>query len=160
MDDDIARVDQNPVGAGQSLDLGVAMAAVLELAQDLFGNEQHPDLYLSAFSREHPNLFGIGFVETNSGAFPIFDLTATMIAGHLADQTRRPRRADEFRRLVATDRPDLSGGFRFDTSPRHRGYVDSHAMTSYLRTLVRRMGWRAAAEAPRVPRAAVLADAS
>lgn len=109
-------------------------------AQDLFGPEQHPDLYLNAFSR-HPGLFGVGYVETNSGAFALMDLLARMVAAHIADVTERPGQWRRFERAIRNDRPDLSGGIRFVDSPRHVGYVDSHAFARYLRRVCATMGW-------------------
>jgi hypothetical protein len=64
-----------------------------------------------------------------------------MIANHLDDQDKRPERAREFAAMIATDRPDLSGGIRFDMSPRHHGYVDAHALTHYRDSVFTRMDW-------------------
>jgi hypothetical protein len=43
--------------------------------------------------------------------------------------------------MIDTDRPDLSGGIRFVASPRHHGYVDSHAFRRYLSKVTRQIGW-------------------
>ncbi|MDQ7992700.1 MAG: hypothetical protein AAGC63_01865 [Propionicimonas sp.] len=109
-------------------------------AQRYFGNEQHPDLYLTAFSH-HPGLYGVGYVETNSGAYGLMDVLAHLVAGHIADRTDRPERWLEFERRIATDHPDLSGGIRFVNSPRHRGYVDSAAFKDYLHKVAAEAGW-------------------
>ena len=132
---------------GTREDFDVIVAATgfkhaVSYAQQLFGSDQHPDLYLTGFSREHEGLFGVSYVETNSGAYIHFDALAQMIASHLWDKAHRPHRYDEFRRLIRSDRPDLSGGLRFDASPRHRGYVDASALTRYRRKTFERMGWR------------------
>jgi hypothetical protein len=111
-------------------------------ARPYFSSDQHPDLYLTAFCREHAGLFGVGFTETNSGAYQHFDAFGQMIASYLDDQDRRPDRAREFARLIAGDRPDLSGGIKFDRSPRHQGYVDAHALADYRDSVMTRMGWR------------------
>ncbi len=111
-------------------------------AQQLFGDEQHPDLYLTAFSR-HPGLFGVGYIETNSGAYALMDLVAHLVAGHIADRTERPQQWAAFQERISTDRPDLSGGIRFVNSPRHRGYVDSAALKDYLRKVAADQGWTA-----------------
>lgn len=55
------------------------------VAQKYFGDEQHPDLYLSTFSREHEGLFCVGFVETNSAAYGLFDTQSQMLAGYIHD---------------------------------------------------------------------------
>jgi hypothetical protein len=130
-------------------------------AQEYFGSDLRPDLYLTNFSREHPGLFGVSFIETNSGAYPHFDAAAQMIASYLDDQDRRPGRAADFAAMIATDQPDLSGGIAFDHSARHVGYVDAHALARYRETVFRRMGWQRRhdpASAPAVPAALAPAD--
>jgi cation diffusion facilitator CzcD-associated flavoprotein CzcO len=112
-------------------------------AQAYVGPEQHPDMYLSVFSREHEGLFCVGFQETNSGAYRHFDGVAQMVASHLEDREQRPERYVRFRELILADRPDLSGGIRFDRSARHAAYVDSDAFTRFRAKLMRRMGWTA-----------------
>lgn len=112
------------------------------VAQRYFGSEQHPDLYLSAFSREHRGLFGVGFVETNSGAYHFFDTQAQMIASYIHDEHRDSPNARRFADMIHNDRPDLTGGLTLIDSPRHTGYVDSRALGTYLAKVARRMGWR------------------
>ncbi|MCP2245961.1 flavin-containing monooxygenase [Lentzea aerocolonigenes] len=105
------------------------------VAQRYFGDEQHPDLYLSVFSREHRGLCGVGFIETNSGAYQLFDLQAQLIASYVRSGPER------FTRMIREDRPDLSGGLKFVDSPRHTGYVDSGAYLKHVTKLAREMGW-------------------
>jgi hypothetical protein len=118
------------------------------VAQQYFGDEQHPDLYLSSFSREHRGLFGIGFVETNSGAYQLFDTQAQLIAGYVHDARHGLPNAERFARMIRTDRPDLSGGLKFVDSPRHTGYVDGAAMVKYLGKVAGQMGWRTEGQPP------------
>lgn len=118
-------------------------------AQALFGDEQHPDLYLSCISRRHERLFGVGFLETNSGAYGLFDLQAQLIAGYLAADSTEDPAAERFRSRIAADATDLSGGIRFVRSPRHQGYVDSHAIKRHLRSVGADFGWSLEATAPR-----------
>ncbi|MEV6336091.1 NAD(P)/FAD-dependent oxidoreductase [Nocardia vinacea] len=118
------------------------------VAQKYFGGEQHPDLYLSAFSREHQGLFGGGFVETNSGAYQLFDTQAQLIAGFIDDQRHQRPGARRFAEMIRTDRPDLTSGLKFVDSPRHTGYVDSGAFVKYLAKVASRMGWRTQGQAP------------
>lgn len=152
---DIATTQGNTVtytdGTREEIDLILLATGYrhrVPFAQEYFGDEQHPDLYLSSFSREHSGLFGVGFVETNSGAYQLFDLQAQMIGSYLADQHARPDLARRFAARVRTDKPDLSGGIRFDASPRHRGYVDAVALKKYLHRIVREQGWDAAGAPP------------
>ncbi|WP_313555616.1 flavin-containing monooxygenase [Miniimonas arenae] len=111
------------------------------VAQDLFGNAQHPDLYLNFASREHTGLFGVGYIETNSGAFTLYDQQAHLIAAYLDGRAHRTPQAARFAAMIRTDRPDLSAGLTFDSSPRHTGYVDSDGYTRYLRRVSRMLGW-------------------
>ncbi|MFD4503679.1 flavin-containing monooxygenase [Streptomyces sp. NPDC058457] len=121
------------------------------VAQRYFGDEQHPDLYLSSFSREHEGLFGVGFIETNSGAYQLFDAQAQLIAGFVQDTRRGMPNAERFARMIRGDRPDLTGGLRFVDSPRHTGYVDSAAYTKYLKKVAANMGWPTEGRPPAVP---------
>ncbi len=100
-----------------------------------------PQLYLSMFSREHRNLFGIGYLETNSSAYKLFDTQAFMIACYLKDQSMSPAKAGAFDEYIRHDAPDLSGGLKFVQSQRHEVYLEAHALTTYLKQLRRRMGW-------------------
>lgn len=130
------------------------------VAQKYFGDEQHPDLYLSAFSREHQGLFGVGFVETNSGAYQLFDSQAQLIASFIRDARAGLPTAERFARRIRGDRPDLSGGLRFVDSPRHTGYVHSEAFVKYLAKVAEDMGWRTAGRPPRAASARQEAVAS
>jgi hypothetical protein len=111
------------------------------VAQRYFGNEQHPDLYLNCFSREHEGLFGVGFVETNSGAYQLFDQQAHLVAAFLAEHAANTAAAGEFEHRIRTDHPDLSNGLKFDASARHLGYVDSDAYLKYVKKVAREQGW-------------------
>ncbi|MFJ3307317.1 flavin-containing monooxygenase [Streptomyces sp. NPDC086549] len=119
-------------------------------AQRYFGDEQHPDLYLSAFSREHEGLFGVGFVETNSGAYQLFDIQAQLIADFIHDTRHGLPTAERFAHMIRSDRPDLSGGLRFVESPRHTGYVHSEAIVKYFAKVAAGMGWRTEGRPPQV----------
>ncbi|WP_277374048.1 NAD(P)-binding domain-containing protein [Pseudomonas sp. AA-38] len=100
-----------------------------------------PQMYLSIFSRQHHNLFGIGYLETNSSAYKLFDNEAHLIACYLADQLQRPLMAREFEGLIQHDEPDLSGGIQFVKSQRHEVYLEVHALKKHMQRLRHRMGW-------------------
>lgn len=109
-------------------------------AQEYFGDPQHPDeLYLNTFSRQHRGLYTVGFIETNSGAYQLFDRQAYLLAGYLAE--RDPEVLRRFAGRIKRDRPSLSSGLRFDRSPRHKGYVDSDAFVAYLERTGNQFGW-------------------
>ena len=111
-------------------------------AQELFGDPQHPDeLYLNSFSRAHPGLCAVGFLETNSGAYQLFDRQAHLVAGYLAAKEVGDPRAEEFEERIRDDHPDLSSGLEFDKSPRHKGYVDSDAFMAFLKKTGKEFRW-------------------
>lgn len=159
----IADIDGSRVtftdGTGRDVDLIVMATGYrheVPVAADLLGEEQQPDLYLGCFSRLHPGFAGVGFLETNSGAYRVFDAQAHLIAAHWGDVLEGAGRSREFAARIRTDRPDLSGGIRFDSSPRHRGYVDSSALRAHLARVAGEHGWTLEAAEP--AGAAVAAD--
>lgn len=102
-------------------------------AQQYFGDVQHPDdLYLSIFSRRHRNLYAMGFIETNSGAYVLFDMAANLVAAQIAHSLKGDPKAVEFQRRITADTQDLTGGIRLIDSPRHQGYADSAALRKAL----------------------------
>lgn len=100
-----------------------------------------PDLYMNLFSRENRRLFGMGFTETSGGAYQLFDNMADLIGRHLLDVRKDPARAASFRRLVQTERPDLSGGFNYVASDRHTSYVNADAYLLEMKRLRQLMNW-------------------
>lgn len=137
-------------GASDEFDLillATGYRHAVPFAQDLFGDPQHPDeLYLSTFSRTHAGLYTVGFVETNSGAYQLFDRQAHLLAGYLGES--RPDEATRFAGRIRSDRPRLNNGLRFDRSPRHKGYVDSDAFVAYLEKTGAEFGWPLASTGP------------
>lgn len=100
-----------------------------------------PQEYLTVFNRRFHNLFTLGFLEVNSSAYTLFDNISNLIGQYLKDQTEREFAAAQFDGLIATDRPDLSGGLRLVKSARHAGYVDAHTYKDYLAEIRKKMGW-------------------
>lgn len=151
---DIERFDGNAVvfkdGSREEIDLVLCATGYkwsCRYAADYFEwKGGRPQLYLSMFSRHHHNLFGIGYLETNSSAYKLFDTQAFMIASYLRAQQTAPASATRFDKLIQRDEPDLSGGIRFVNSPRHSVYIDSHSFKAYLRKLRAHMGWNELSE--------------
>jgi len=102
----------------------------------------HPQLYLTAFNPLHHTLIGLGYLETNSSAYPLFDHVSNVVANYLHDLDHAPDRARAFGRLVDSDEADLSGGINFLPTPRHRFYADSHALKKNLARVADRVGWQ------------------
>ena len=102
---------------------------------------QRPDLYLCIFSRENPRLYVMGFLETNNGAYRLFDDMADLITRAIVARAEGGEAAGAVDALIGTDRPDLSGGIHFLASDRHATYVDGPAYRKHLRRVRRRLGW-------------------
>lgn len=100
-----------------------------------------PRLYLTVFNPKQHNLFGAGYLETNSSAYTLFDQITNILAQYLHDQQHNPTRAAAFDRRIATERPDLSGGISFIGSDRHSAYVDAHALRDHLARVRTDLGW-------------------
>lgn len=104
-------------------------------------SQGRPKMYLSMFNKQYKNLFGIGYLETNSSAYKLFDNQAHLIVSYLLDQHHRPDKAKQFERFMKFDEPDLSGGIRFVQSPRHEVYLEVHALKKKFKSLRKQMGW-------------------
>lgn len=97
------------------------------LDHDLFdwrGN--NPGLFLNTFHRDRDDLFAVGVIETNAGAFPHISLQAELIAEFVRMRREDADQAEEFRRLRRT-RPDISGGIEHVDSARHEYYAEDAA---------------------------------
>ncbi len=100
-----------------------------------------PDLYMNLFSREHPTLYALGFMETNGGAYKLFDEMADMIARTIMVRAKAGGAAAKLDKVIATDRPDLTGGIRFVGSARHATYVEIDAYRKHMGKLRKLFGW-------------------
>eukprot|EP00913_Durusdinium_trenchii_P005022 g4668.t1 len=69
-----------------------------------------PDLYINLFVKGHANLFSLGFMETNGGAYKLFDNMADLIARAILAERDQPKQAKRFHKRLAAHQPDLSGG--------------------------------------------------
>jgi hypothetical protein len=102
-----------------------------------------PDLYMNLISRDHRELYGMGYMETNGGAYKLFDEMADFTVRAIEARNENGMTAQKLDRLAATDTPDLSGGIRFVASDRHATYVEIDAYRKYMKKLRRKLGWPA-----------------
>lgn len=98
-----------------------------------------PQLYLNLFSRRVMNLMALGYMETDGGAYRLFDEMANVIAQHAADRLRNPQRAARLD-AAKSRHPDLSGGVRYLATDRHANYVNHRAYLKALTALRRELG--------------------
>jgi len=100
-----------------------------------------PNLYLTAFNRSQKNLFALGFLETNSSAYTLFDHISNLVANYIDSQIREDGRASKFDCLIENDTPDLTGGLSFIDSDRHKSYIEINAYKKYLNKVSKKIGW-------------------
>lgn len=100
-----------------------------------------PDLYMNLFARENPNLYALGFMETNGGAYKLFDEMADLIARAIIARAKGGAEAAAVDRLITADRPDLTGGIHFVGSDRHATYVEIDAYRAHMARIRKRLSW-------------------
>lgn len=104
---------------------------------------QRPSHFLSVFSRTHPSLYTLGFVELNGALYPHLDRLSALVAEHAYASAHAPAAAERFRQIVETMHLDLSGGTRYVGSPRHDFYCDDEALRRATLRVFRLAGWAA-----------------
>ena len=100
-----------------------------------------PDLYMNLFARETPNLYALGYMETNGGAYKLFDEMADLITQAIIARGKGGAAKQAVDQTIANDRPDLSGGIKFVASDRHATYVEIDAYRRHMKSLRKKLGW-------------------
>src|SRR3569832_1519984 len=96
-----------------------------------------PHLWMRLFHRTRPGLYGLGFIETNSSVYRLFDLGAELIAGHVRSRLDGTSAFTELDVSLASGaEPDLKGTTERIDSPRHVGYIDSRVYEAALRSFL------------------------
>jgi len=147
---DIERLDGDGVifkdGSREKIDLILGATgynwAVPYVDEALFDwKAGRPNLYMNLFSRETEGLYSLGFMETNGGAYKLFDNMADLIARTLIAERDKPKLAKKMAKIIKTDTPDLSGGVAYVASDRHATYVNVDAYAKQIKRLRKMMGW-------------------
>lgn len=108
---------------------------------------ERPQAYLKIFHPDQPRLFLNGFIETDGGAYKLFDEMAYVIARSIQAQRENSQAAQQLQHLLRQPEPDLGGAIHYIHSPRHTGYTNSKVFRKRLRELQKDMGWTPSAEA-------------
>ncbi len=98
-----------------------------------------PQTFMKIFNPAQPGLFINGFVETNAGAYKLFDEMALLIAKAIEAQAKGAGRAVQA--YIEGSEPDLGGKVRYVKSARHTGYTNIDAYRRAMAAMRKRLGW-------------------
>lgn len=104
---------------------------------------------LGVFSRLSPHLYGLGFIETNSSAYKLFDEMADMIAHAIAARAKGGDAKDRLDQTLAAPEADLNGGLHLVSSARHQGYIEVTAFRRAMKRFRTAAGWSAFSDTKR-----------
>ncbi len=111
------------------------------LDEDIFEWKQgRPQLYLNIFHRKLRGLSVVGYIEFASAGYQRFDEMAQMIAMD-AVLEQSGAKLETWRRMKASDHPDLRGASTYVDSPRHANYVDVTVYRRVLAQIRETFGW-------------------
>ncbi|XDD55645.1 flavin-containing monooxygenase [Leptospira sp. WS4.C2] len=100
-----------------------------------------PELYLTLFNRNYENLYALGYMETDGGAYKMFDEMANLIASYIDANRKGNPSAKRFAQLIQNDRPLLNGNIQYLNTGRHSVYVNQVAYKQYRSKIQKKMGW-------------------
>ncbi len=100
-----------------------------------------PELYLTLFNRKYENLYALGYMETDGGAYKMFDEMANLITAYIEAKRNNDKSAKRFEKLIQSDYPVLNGGIQYLNTGRHSVYVNQVAYRKYLSKIHKSTGW-------------------
>lgn len=103
--------------------------------------DKRPKTFMKIFNPRHSGLFINGFVETNSGAYKLFDEMALLIVRAVEAQMTDRQAAQRLQACIEGPEPNLGGPVSYVSSARHSGYANIAAYTSAMKQMRRTMGW-------------------
>ncbi|MEM8862554.1 MAG: NAD(P)-binding domain-containing protein, partial [Chloroflexota bacterium] len=120
-------------------------------------HNDRPSLYLNIFSPKQSSLFVNGFIETNSGAYHLFDDAAYLIGKTIEAQYNQSAQAVEINETIQGTTPNLSGKLKLVESARHTNYVNGETFVKEVGRFQKKFGWAPVADLLNEPMA-VAAD--
>ena len=94
------------------------------------------------FSRTNPQLFALGFTETNGGIYKLFDGMADLIGRTIRAQRDDPAVWAKLCMRIQQHTPDLTGGVKYVESDRHATYANIDALKREYKALRKHMEWQ------------------
>lgn len=101
-----------------------------------------PQTYLKVFSRTEPGLFLNGFIETDGGAYKLFDEMACLIAQAIRDQRLGNEHSKRLAQQLCKPEPELGGNIQYLDSDRHTGYTRSQNYRKAMARFIRDLNWQ------------------
>ncbi len=102
-----------------------------------YGGGNRPRLWMRMVHPDNNGLYGLGFLETNSSVYRLFDLGAELIARHIKAVAECPTACTALDKAIAEwAEPNLDNGLSRIASSRHIDYVDSRAYEDALQDLI------------------------
>jgi cation diffusion facilitator CzcD-associated flavoprotein CzcO len=101
-----------------------------------------PQTFMKVFNRSHPSLFINGYIETNGGAYKLFDDMAYLIARTIETQRNGEQSKQQaVEQFINGPEPDLTGKLSYVASNRHEGYTNSKAYNKAMKLMRSKLGW-------------------
>lgn len=100
-----------------------------------------PQTFMKMFNPKHPSLFINGYIETNGGAYKLFDDMAYLIARTIETQRQNPAKAKRIQSFIEGPEPQLGGKVKYVSSNRHQGYTNSNAFKSAMKQMRSTFEW-------------------
>lgn len=94
------------------------------------------DLFLNLLSRSHEDLFVIGMLIADSGAFDLIYKQVEMVTNLIIDKDKTLKRE-----LLFKKEPDLKGGMTYLNSERHESYSRANRFHHYFRKQFKKFNW-------------------
>ncbi|MEM7800177.1 MAG: NAD(P)-binding domain-containing protein [Chloroflexota bacterium] len=133
---------------GSSLDVDLIILAtgyrwhVPYLPEETFQwRNSRPELYLNVFAPAQPSLFVNGFIETNGGAYHLFDDMGYLIGKTIESQYRQLPEAKTIIDTIQEPAPNLSGKIKFVESARHTNYANGETFEHEMKKFRKKFGW-------------------
>lgn len=113
------------------------------LSDDFFEwKNNRPQTFLKIFNKRYPSLFINGFLETNGGAYKLFDEMSYMIAKTIQSQAKNELHAAHIQKFINGVEPNLAGKLNYVKSDRHTGYAKFDTYRAAMESMRRELGWK------------------
>lgn len=103
--------------------------------------DNRPQAFMKIFNPTQNDIFINGFIETNGGAYKLFDEMALLIAHSIETQRHGGFDVQKLQQFINGPEPKIGGSVSYVNSPRHTGYTNSEAYQSAMKKMREHMSW-------------------